>query len=126
MSSAEAEYYAMTRGGAYALGTQAYLEDWRSEIRMLGTLSGSSAFLRFGACRGPGKMRHMEIRNLWLQDMIAKWPLEPKEIDTNKSPLGMLTKAQTNAKLEQVMEFIGQRPVPKARGPACSAPLGMT
>ena len=40
LSSAEAGYYAMTKSGAYALGTQAHFEDWGVTIAAQGWASG--------------------------------------------------------------------------------------
>ena len=106
----------MTKGGAYALGTQAYFEGWGVSIEIVGPYSDSSAGLGFGARRGLGKMRHIETRYLWLQDIIAQKALGPRKIDTEKKPSDVLTKAQTKAKLVSALEFIGQRPVTSDKG----------
>ena len=70
LSSAEAEYYAMTKGAAYALGIQSLLKDWLLDIE-IELYSDSSSAIAFSKRRGLGKNRHIATRYLWLQERIA-------------------------------------------------------
>ena len=73
LSSAEAELYGMIEGVTRARGLVTLAEELgfgslKSTIR-LGT--DSSAAKSFVCRRGLGKMTHLEIRDLWLQQEVA-------------------------------------------------------
>ena len=70
LSSAEAEYYTMTKGAAYALGFQSLLRDWMLEVD-IELHSDSSSAVSFAERRGLGKNRHIATRYLWLQERVA-------------------------------------------------------
>ena len=74
LSSAEAELYAMVEAVTRVKGlmTLAYEVGFRglSNVVHLGT--DSSAAKSFVSRRGLGKMRHLEIRDLWLQKEVSE------------------------------------------------------
>ena len=69
LSSAEAELYGMVEGVARAKGLKSMVSEMGyrelSNVIYLGT--DSSAAKSFVCRRGLGRMRHLEIRDLWLQ-----------------------------------------------------------
>ena len=73
-SSGEAELIAMFEGASKGCGMQAVL----SEMGLLPSLSvlrvstDSSVAKSFVATRGVGKMRHIEVKLLWLQEQVQK------------------------------------------------------
>ena len=69
-SSGEAEYYALVRAASEALGMKSIMNDlgWDCKIRLL--VDGSAA-KSFASRTGLGKLRHLEIKFLWLQDVSA-------------------------------------------------------
>ena len=73
LSSGEAEFYAMIEGVTRAKGLISLSKDLGvfgvPSVIKLGT--DSSAAKSFVSRRGLGKMRHLEIRNLWLQKEVA-------------------------------------------------------
>ena len=62
---------------------------WKSVIR-LGT--GSSAAKSFVGRRGLGKMRHLEIRDLWLQKEASEGRLVVSKIRGEDNPADLMTK----------------------------------
>ncbi len=72
LSSAEAEYYAMVDATTRAVGIRAMLLELgvlcRGPIELF---SDSSAARGFTARKGLGKMRHLEVRHLWLQAEVS-------------------------------------------------------
>ena len=70
LSSAEAEYYAMTKGAACALGIQSLLKDWLIDVG-IELFCDSSSARAFAKRRGLGKQRHIDTRYLWLQERVA-------------------------------------------------------
>ena len=86
-----AEYYAMVKASAEALGIQAPLADsgWAVRIRLC---VDSSAAKAMASRSGVGRVRHMEVRFLWLQDVVMRKRLELKKICGKKNPADVLTK----------------------------------
>ena len=66
LSSAEAELYALTKGAAQALGLMTLLADLGVEVQAAVHTDASAAI---GIVRrsGFGKLRHLNVRYLWLQ-----------------------------------------------------------
>ena len=71
LSSGEAEYYAMVIGCSEGLGMQLLAEDmgWKVEVWLWTDNSGSKAAGNLG---GLGKLRHVELRWLWVQDVVKE------------------------------------------------------
>ena len=81
LSSDEAELYAMVEAVTRAKGlvTLAYEVGFRGLCNMVRLSTDSSAAKSFVSRRGLGRMRHLQIRDLWLQKEIregrlAKFP----------------------------------------------------
>ena len=64
-SSGEAEYYALVKGAAEALGMRSLAKDlgWDFELRIWVDLSAAKSI---ASRTGIGKMRHMEVKYLWI------------------------------------------------------------
>ena len=69
LSSGEAEYYGMVKGASVELGLQSVLKDFNIDCGI--TLkSDASAAIAISNRRGLGKVRHIEVCQLWLQDKV--------------------------------------------------------
>lgn len=94
LSSAEAELYAMVEGVTRAKG----LLSLASELAFTGLAqvvrlwTDSSAATSFASRRGLGRMRHLEIRDLWLQKEVQEGKVEVSKIPGYHNPSGLLTK----------------------------------
>ena len=92
LSSAEAEFYAMIERVRRAKGLNNLAEELGfanlSNIVRLGT--DSSAAKSFVCRRGLGKMRHLEIRDLWLQKEVMEGRLEVSKIRGDENRLESL------------------------------------
>ena len=107
LSSAEAEYYAMCRGAAHALGTQSYYRDLKLELPLY-VHTDSSAGKSFAARRGLGKLRHVETRWLWLQERVALKHLQLRKVPGETSPADAMTKSLTSQRSKTLCESMGQ------------------
>ena len=69
MSSVEAEYYAMVEAATRAMGVKSLTEELgvRAEITLFTDSSGAKSF---SSRRGAGKVRHIEVKWLWLQEAV--------------------------------------------------------
>jgi len=107
LSSAEAEFYALTKGSAATLGVQSHLRDWAMELSIT-MQTDSSSGMAFGNRRGLGKMRHIQTRYLWIQEHVASRTLRIKKIDGTLNLSDILTKAHGKDHLLSVCRQLGQ------------------
>ena len=102
LSSAEAEFYAMVEGvtrakGLLSLALEMGFVDL-SNVVHLGT--DSSAAKSFVSRRGLGKMRHVEIRDLWLQKEVREGKVEVSKIPGEENPADLMTKILSSKTVE--------------------------
>ena len=94
LSSAEAEFYGMIEGVTRAKGLLSLALELGfgelSNVVHLGT--DSSAAKSFVSRRGLGKMRHIEIRDLWLQKEVRDGKVEVSKIPGEQNPADLMTK----------------------------------
>ena len=71
LSSAEAEYYAIVTGAAEVLAVQALAEElgWKMSVRVH---SDSFAAKAVASRPGLGKLRHIELKYLWVQELVQE------------------------------------------------------
>jgi len=112
-SSVEAEGNAMGSGGAEALGIQAFLaelEDQALAPVCLKIRSDSSAGISAQSRLGLGKlMKHVQIRFLFLQDLVKKKRVVIEKVHTDANPADMFTKCVTKEVLERHKKAVGLR-----------------
>ena len=73
LSSGEAEYYALLRGAVEALGLAAATEELGFAFRWAPRLGSDSNAARGVASRhGLGRLKHMELKYLWLQQVLRQ------------------------------------------------------
>ena len=106
LSSGEAEYYAMVTGCAEGLGFQALAEDlgWKAEVRLW---TDSSAAKAVANRRGLGKLRHVELKWLWVQDMAKEGRVKLKTVWGEENVADHLTKPKTRADIEELLKTVG-------------------
>ena len=92
LSSAESEYYALTKGGCSGLGLQSLCADWNLRLQ-LSLRTDSSSAKAIASRRGTGKStRHIQTRMLWLQERVAAKHLRVVKVALESNPADMLTK----------------------------------
>ena len=91
MSSAEAEYYAMIEGAVRTLGIQSILREM-GLARDVVVRTDSSAAKGFSSRRGLGRMRHLEVKDLWLQEAVCRGRLRLCRIRGEENPADIFTK----------------------------------
>ena len=63
--------------------------------------SDASAVLGIAQRRGVGKVRHVEVHQLWLQDRVSQGDLKVRKIDGTKNPADAVTKHLDGVKLRE-------------------------
>ena len=73
LSSGEAEYYALVKDVSIAMGVCSMLSDFGITIDRRLFLSTDSSAAK-GICdrRGLGKVRHIDVNMLWIQDRVQR------------------------------------------------------
>ena len=104
-SSGEAEYYAMVRAAAEALGLQSIMKDrgWEAGVRLW---VDSSAAKSMSARIGLGKVRHMEVKFLWLQQAVKDKRIEVKKIPGVRNPADALTKPKSYHEVADLLKDV--------------------
>ncbi len=69
MSSAEAELFSMTKGTATTLGLMSVAKDLGMELNAT-VHSDASAALAIAQRQGLGKLRHLRVQFLWIQERV--------------------------------------------------------
>ena len=91
LSSGESEYYGLVKGCAAGLGLQSLLRDWGLDWKVV-VKSDSSAARAMASRRGLGKLRHVQTRYLWIQQMLAQGLLQVLCIKGADNTADILTK----------------------------------
>ena len=69
----------------------------------------SSAAKSFVSRKGLGKMKHLEIRDLWLQREVALGKVGVNKVDGTKNPADLMTKYLRKEEIESRLELMGLR-----------------
>ena len=102
LSSGEAEYYGIVKAASVAIGARSLSADLGVEFQQsIAVLSDASAAI--GICNriGVGKVRHIEVTQLWVQEKVANKEIVIHKVPTEENLADALTKAvdaQTIAK----------------------------
>ena len=75
LSSGESEFYGIVKTATMGLGMKGLLEDIRIEVGIQ-VNTDSSAAKSMAMRKGAGRVRHIEVRELWVQDRVAKGELQ--------------------------------------------------
>ena len=91
LSSAEAEWFAMVKASCLAIGTQSACKDFGLDMG-IHLHTDSSAAKGIGSRRGVGKIRHLDVNTLWLQQKISARLIKLFKVGTNDNPADLGTK----------------------------------
>ena len=107
LSSAEAELVAMVKCTAECIGIRSLLRDLGMERS--GTIfADSSAALAIAKRKGAGKLRHIHVSSLWIQDVQDREETEFKKILGTQNPADLMTKYLVRDKIDMCLEKISQ------------------
>jgi len=106
LSSGEAEYYGMVKGGSEALGMRALACDLGMSLS-IELCSDASAAIGIASRRGVGKVRHIEVSQLWLQQRVANGDIVLRKVDGVSNIADALTKYVGKDPIQQHMIGVG-------------------
>ena len=110
MSSAEAELVAMVKASAEALGLLSMAKDLGNEVtRKAAILGDSSAALAVAGRRGCGKLRHINVGLLWIQEKQQNEQLDDRKVARAVNCADLMTKHVNQLVMEEHCQRMGQR-----------------
>ena len=81
----------MTKAIAETMGISSMATDWGHKIKGV-VYADSSAALAIADRKGSGKLRHINIRMLWIQEQERKKEIETRKIKGEVNPADLMTK----------------------------------
>ena len=110
LSSGEAEFYGIVKGSSVGMGVQSVLGDLGFKCK-LQVLTDSSAAKGIASRRGLGKVRHVEVNQLWVQEKVADGSIELSKVGGDVNIADSLTKHVGREILERHMLRTNQKVV---------------
>ena len=91
LSSGEAELSGICRGASKGLGLQSLCRDlgWQFPLTVL---TGATAAIGICRRRGLGKIRHLAVADLWVQDKVRARDFALQKVPGKLNPADILTK----------------------------------
>ena len=118
LSSAEAELYALTKGAAQALGFITLMADMGVKVKAT-VHTDASAAIGIARRAGLGKLRHLNVRYLWLQHELQSPELTLHKVHGLSNPADLVTKHLSQHLARRHLEILDIR---VEGGRAASAP----
>jgi len=111
LAVAEAEYYALVEGSTRCLGLQTMLRELGVDAGVVVISTDSSSAKSFASRRGLGRMRHIEAKELWLQEAVCRGRIQLKKVDGTVNPADLFTKYLTNSEIDKHLCTLNMRRV---------------
>ena len=113
-SSGEAELYALAKAASEGLGLRALAADlgWDLAVRVW---VDSSAAKAIASKTGLGRMRHLEVKYLWVQEALKAGRIEIRKILGTQNPADVATKPHGVRSASGLLESVGCRLVGRGR-----------
>ena len=106
LSSAEAEYYALTGATSEALGLQEATRFLTGDLVELKAFTDSSSARAIAARQGVGKIKHLATRMLWLQQAQKEGRLSVHSVPTSRNPADIATKPLASKRILLLMYYL--------------------
>ena len=109
LSSAESELVAMCKTSAEALGILAMMKDLGEEAMYATVYADSSAALAIASRKGSGKLRHINVGLLWLQEKESQEELVFAKVVGADNPADAMTKGVKAETLDKHVTSMSQQ-----------------
>ena len=107
LSSGEAEYYGIVKGASVGMGLQAVLRDFEVETSIT-IKSDATAAIAIASRRGLGKVRHIEVCQLWLQEKVRQGDIKVVKVGTSENVADALTKYVSRSTMDMHISLTNQ------------------
>ena len=119
LSSAEAELHGIAKGASQGLGMRSIGRDLGFEFAIT-VFTDASAALGIVRRRGLGRIRHLDVTDLWLQDQCRNTEIDVQKIPGTENMADILTK---NAARHLMNKHLANMNLSPESGRAEAAPL---
>ena len=110
LSSAEAEFYAMIEAVIRAKGVLNVMKEIGFTVaEHVQLFTDSSAAKSFVSRKGLGKMKHLEIRDLWLQREVGLGKVIVNKVAGPRNPADLMTKFLKRWEIDLRLKLMGIR-----------------
>ena len=106
LSSGEAEYYGMVKAATVGLGMRTLMKDLQLD-KTIRIKTDASAAKGIANRTGLGKMRHLEVTQLWLQEKVRNGDVTVQKVDGKINRADAGTKHVTREELERTLRWLG-------------------
>ena len=106
LSSGESEFYGIVKAVAMGLGMKGLMADLGVEVGVQ-VSTDSRAAKSIASRRGAGRVRHIEVRELWVQDRVAKGELTIVKVKSEHNVADGLTKHVDKIKMDEYLRRCG-------------------
>ena len=105
LSSGEAELVAAVKTCTELIGVTQLMNDWgcnaEGEVYV-----DSSAAIGVAHRKGNGKLRHVKVGLLWIQEKVEEGEIDVKKVAGEETPADLMTKNVNAVKVEKYMNLI--------------------
>ena len=108
LSTGEAELGALIRGAAEGEGIISILSDYGLQARLM-LQSDAAAAIGITQRLGLGRVRHLSVSDLWIQQQVREGALEVSKIPGEKNGSDLLTKPVGKKRIDDLLPEIGVR-----------------
>ena len=108
LSSGEAEFYALTRGSAIALGFQSLLADLGIHLRIR-VMTDATSGRAIASRRGLGKVRHIATHELWIQEHVLRGHIELVKIKNTFNSSDVFATHLDRSLMEEAISQLGHK-----------------
>lgn len=105
LSSGEAGYYALTRGASAGLLVKGVYEEIGRRLLMI-CLTDSSAGKGVASRKGVGKVKHLSLKELWVQDAIEQKRFKVQKVGTGSNCADLGTKVLDGSRILQLLKLL--------------------
>jgi hypothetical protein len=106
LSSGEAEFYGIVKGAAMAMGMRAIIADMGINMS-IEIKQDASAARSIAMRKGIGKVRHIEVNQLWIQENVANVDIQISKVEGEENLADALTQYVHAEKIKNHMECTG-------------------
>ena len=108
LSSGESELHGISKGASTALGMRTIMRDlgFDAKIRIH---SDACAAIGIARRRGLGRVRHLDVEDLWIQGLVRDGTIELVKVPGAENPADILTKYVAADLLNKMLGKIGMR-----------------
>ena len=108
LSSAEAELVAAVKMSAELIGITQLAEEWGMSLQGKVHIDSAAAIGVIGR-RGNGKLRHVRVGSLWIQERVETGELGVQKVPGEWNPADLLTKGLGQTKVERFVGMASQK-----------------